>query len=67
MKEFSLELLYSFQENSPTKGKLLFIQKNYLHLLMATFGILKQIVLTLKQYCDKKLILVVPTLRLVWL
>ena len=52
MKEFSLELLYSFQENSPTKGKLLFIQKNYLHLLMATFGILKQIVLTLKQDCD---------------
>ena len=44
----------------------MYFRKNDLHLLMATIGILKQIVLTLKQ-CDKKLILAVPTLRLVWL
>ena len=45
----------------------MYFRKNDLHLLMATIGILKQIVLTLKQHCDKKLILAVPTLRLVWL
>ena len=57
-----LELLCVY--NSAKDELLLeYFRRKYLYPLMATFGISRQLVSTLKHYCDKKLSLVETTLK----